>query len=134
MYTRNNMWEAAHTVAQQYMSEQEIAALYINQAQQLEACAAGRAGARPRNGSQNLRSAGGGPDGCAVFLFCNEVCEGNPLNINITPLVLYLGRMSRPLGGGGVVQENQTSSDSVFVSHWNFALVLPKPHHFYDKI
>eukprot|EP00668_Euglena_longa_P000083 GGOE01000099.1.p1 GENE.GGOE01000099.1~~GGOE01000099.1.p1 ORF type:complete len:1743 (+),score=650.33 GGOE01000099.1:779-5230(+) len=39
MYTRNNMWEAAHTVAQQYMSEQEIAALYINQAQQLELAA-----------------------------------------------------------------------------------------------
>jgi intraflagellar transport protein 172 len=36
MYTRNNMWESAHRVAKMYMSEQEIAALYINQAQQLE--------------------------------------------------------------------------------------------------
>mmetsp|Transcript_137045 Transcript_137045/g.238278 ORF Transcript_137045/g.238278 Transcript_137045/m.238278 type:complete len:1651 (-) Transcript_137045:230-5182(-) len=36
MYTRNNMWESAHRVAKMYMSEQEIAALYINQAQQME--------------------------------------------------------------------------------------------------
>ena len=38
MYTRNNLWGPAHKVAQQYRSEQEISALYINQAQQCEVC------------------------------------------------------------------------------------------------
>jgi len=36
MYTRNNLWDLAHKVAKMYMSEQEISALYINQAQQYE--------------------------------------------------------------------------------------------------
>eukprot|EP00906_Rhabdomonas_costata_P036994 RCo051951 len=36
MYTRNNMWDQAQGVARTYMTEQEIASLYINQAQQME--------------------------------------------------------------------------------------------------
>eukprot|EP01006_Ploeotia_vitrea_P029926 TRINITY_DN62385_c0_g1_i1.p1 TRINITY_DN62385_c0_g1~~TRINITY_DN62385_c0_g1_i1.p1 ORF type:complete len:993 (-),score=166.06 TRINITY_DN62385_c0_g1_i1:1161-4139(-) len=36
MYARNNMWEHAHKVAKNNLSEQEISALYINQAQQYE--------------------------------------------------------------------------------------------------
>mmetsp|Transcript_15284 Transcript_15284/g.25210 ORF Transcript_15284/g.25210 Transcript_15284/m.25210 type:complete len:1767 (+) Transcript_15284:218-5518(+) len=37
MYTKNNMWEAAHAVAITYMSDSEVASLYISQAQRLEA-------------------------------------------------------------------------------------------------
>eukprot|EP01059_Diplonema_ambulator_P008871 TRINITY_DN18639_c0_g1_i5.p1 TRINITY_DN18639_c0_g1~~TRINITY_DN18639_c0_g1_i5.p1 ORF type:complete len:1382 (+),score=614.47 TRINITY_DN18639_c0_g1_i5:304-4146(+) len=36
MYTRNNMWEAAHKVAKVHLSDQQIADLYVNQARQLE--------------------------------------------------------------------------------------------------
>eukprot|EP01006_Ploeotia_vitrea_P029927 TRINITY_DN62385_c0_g2_i1.p1 TRINITY_DN62385_c0_g2~~TRINITY_DN62385_c0_g2_i1.p1 ORF type:complete len:917 (-),score=137.59 TRINITY_DN62385_c0_g2_i1:98-2488(-) len=36
MYARNNQWDFAHKVAKQHLSEQEISALYINQAQQYE--------------------------------------------------------------------------------------------------
>eukprot|EP01063_Lacrimia_lanifica_P008046 TRINITY_DN1519_c0_g1_i1.p1 TRINITY_DN1519_c0_g1~~TRINITY_DN1519_c0_g1_i1.p1 ORF type:complete len:1768 (+),score=790.58 TRINITY_DN1519_c0_g1_i1:95-5398(+) len=36
MYTRNNMWEAAHKVAKVHMSDQQISDLYVNQARQLE--------------------------------------------------------------------------------------------------
>ncbi|KAJ9466254.1 Intraflagellar transport protein 172 [Diplonema papillatum] len=36
MYTRNNMWEAAHKVAKVHMSDQQIVDLYVDQARQLE--------------------------------------------------------------------------------------------------
>eukprot|EP01065_Artemidia_motanka_P041067 TRINITY_DN5263_c0_g4_i1.p1 TRINITY_DN5263_c0_g4~~TRINITY_DN5263_c0_g4_i1.p1 ORF type:complete len:1760 (+),score=631.40 TRINITY_DN5263_c0_g4_i1:78-5357(+) len=36
MYTRNNMWDAAHKVAKMYMSDQQIADLYVEQARQLD--------------------------------------------------------------------------------------------------
>ncbi|PRP88103.1 intraflagellar transport protein [Planoprotostelium fungivorum] len=36
MYTKNNMWDAAHTLAVTYMTEREVNVLYLGQAQKLE--------------------------------------------------------------------------------------------------
>jgi intraflagellar transport protein 172 len=36
MYTTANMWESAHKLATSFMSENEVAVLYISQAKELE--------------------------------------------------------------------------------------------------